>query len=170
MLVWSKENGKDWTFRYNRHPIFPGSVCRDNPTVGWESHHWSVLMQPVSERESCLLVTWYKFGGVVYAKAITPCVGSPPWDLDCSAASELFSPGICRPVYTSCHMQLNDKLTVQRSTVCYLRRESVNFCIWNCLWILCINTWQKSWNCNLKYVRKIETKVMTSRCSLNHCL
>ena len=64
---------------------------------------------------ACLLVqeaTWSKFGGVVYAKAITLCLGSLPRELDCSAATELFSPEICHPMYTSCHMRLNDTLTV----------------------------------------------------------
>ena len=130
IAVWSKENGKRSDFPLdNKHPIFPGSVCREHRydrTVSWASHHWSLLMQtvsgaffhqerqrvwapspPLTRQPGCLLVeeaTWSKFGGVVYAKAITLCLGSLPSELDCSAATELFSPEICHPMYTNCHM------------------------------------------------------------------
>ena len=122
MVVWSKENGTDWTFPLdNKHPIFPGSVSRErcyNRTVSWAAHHWSLLMQTVSGaffiregREKpwhpplmAEEATWSKFRGGVYAKAITLCLGSLPWELDCSAATEWFTPQICHSTYTSCHM------------------------------------------------------------------
>lgn len=76
-------------------------------------HQWSCkelrvghLPPIMSHRQAGLVgeATWIKFGCVVYAKAITLCLGSVPWELDCSAATELFTPQIHHPLYTNCYM------------------------------------------------------------------
>lgn len=92
IAAWSKENGKDRTFRWIASILF--SRLGEHRQAHWASHHWSVLMQsfsltqaPCPGQAGCLLL-----GGLEVLFVLKLLL---PWDLDYSAAPELFSPFVC---------------------------------------------------------------------------